>query len=386
MKRLHAQARARGVQLVGADNPRSLADADTSLFASVVACDVEDPAAAVEALRQVEADLVGGLAFRDLCVEPLAAVGEALGFPCISTLTAHTTRNKDLCRERLRAAGLPQPASRLVQGRAEALEFMATTAPGPWIFKPRDGMGSAHVDLVRSADEVDAALAGRPQDVPFLVEEFVAGPEFSADGLAVGGRPVVVAVAQKSVGARFVETGHRIPADLSAAQSQEAHEQVERALLAVGLTHGLFHVEFWLTGAGVVLGEIHGRPGGAFIPTMAEYVRPGFELYGTYVDDALGIEPSRLPALSRSAGMRHVIVEPPGRLVSVSGWEEAVSAPEVMAAGLSVQPGDEIVPVSWSADRHGFVVVGGASGAEVDARLDQIRDRMDFAVTSTGPR
>ncbi|WP_405743976.1 hypothetical protein OG422_19805 [Streptomyces sp. NBC_01525] len=54
---------------------------------------------------------IGGPAFRDLCVEPLAAVGEALGVPGVGTAAAHTTRNKDLCRARLREAGLPQPAS-----------------------------------------------------------------------------------------------------------------------------------------------------------------------------------------------------------------------------------------------------------------------------------
>ncbi|MEU4212420.1 ATP-grasp domain-containing protein [Streptomyces sp. NPDC026206] len=370
------------MQLIGADRPANLTDADISLFSSVVACDVEDPAAAVDALRPLNANIVGGLAFRDLCIEPLAAVGEALAFPCVSRLTARITRNKDLCREQLRRAKLPQPASLLAEGRAEAQEFLEKTAPGPWIVKPRDGMGSANVDLVRSPDELESALVGRPEGVPFLVEEFVPGPEYSADGLALGGRPVIVALAQKSVGPRFVETGHRIPADISAAQSEDVQEQVERALLAVGLTQGLFHVEFWLTEAGVVLGEIHARPGGAFIPTMAEYVRPGLELYGMYVDDALGVEPSHMPAVSRSAGMRHIIVEPPGRLVSVSGWEGAVSAQEVIAARLSVKPGDEIAPVCWSADRHGFVVIEGASGAEVDARLEQIRDRIAFEVTS----
>ncbi|MFB7508238.1 ATP-grasp domain-containing protein [Streptomyces broussonetiae] len=342
---------------------------------------MEDSAAAVDELRSLTADFVGGLAFRDLCIEPLAAVGEVLGIPCVSPLTARTTRNKDLCRNRLRQAGLPQPASLLAEGRAEALEFLHETAPGPWIIKPRDGMGSADVDLVRSPAELESALLGRPDGKPFLIEEFVSGPEYSAEGLVLHGRPAVVALTQKSVGPRFVETGHRIPADFSATQEEGVCEQVQKAVSAVGLTHGFFHVEFWMTGAGVVLGEIHARPGGAFIPTMTEYVRPGMELYGIYVDDALGAESVHIPALTRSAGMRHIIVEPPGRLVSVSGWEDAHSSPELIAAGLAVGPGDEITQVSWSADRHGFIVVGGASGEEVDTRLDRIRDRITFEVS-----
>ncbi|MFD4791618.1 hypothetical protein ACFWN1_32200 [Streptomyces sp. NPDC058459] len=44
----------------------------------------------------------------------------------------------------------------------QAREFLDLTAPGPWIVKQRDGMGSAHIDLVRSPSDLAVALAGRP--------------------------------------------------------------------------------------------------------------------------------------------------------------------------------------------------------------------------------
>ncbi|MFD4791620.1 hypothetical protein ACFWN1_32210 [Streptomyces sp. NPDC058459] len=40
-----------------------------------------------------------------------------------------------------------------------------------------------------------------------------------------------------------------------------------------------------------------------------------------------------------------------------------------------------MTPVCWSADRHGFVVVEGASAAEVDAALAAIQDRLVFEVS-----
>ncbi|MFD4791619.1 hypothetical protein ACFWN1_32205 [Streptomyces sp. NPDC058459] len=98
-------------------------------------------------------------------------------------------------------------------------------------------------------------------------------------------------------------------------------------------------MEFWLSPAGIVLGEIHARPDGAFLPTMTEYARPGLELYGMYVDDVLADEPRPLRPLSRSAGMQHVIIEPPGRLVSIAGWDEAVAALEVVAAPVGAPGG-----------------------------------------------
>ncbi|OCC09395.1 ATP-grasp domain-containing protein [Streptomyces sp. PTY087I2] len=385
MRLLHEQARRRGLELIGAEKPANLSFADASKFSALVPCDVEDAAAAVATMTSVDAEVAGVLAFRDLCVEPLAAVARALGIPAISPSAARTTRNKDLSRERLREAGLPQPASALVRNVTEAREFLDSTPPGPWIVKPRDGMGSAQVDLVRSAADLEQAFSGRPHGSPALIEEFVPGPEFSADGVVVGGVPVITALAQKSLGPCFVETGHRVPADLSDAQVALVDEQMRVALPAVGLDRGLFHVEFWTHDTGVVLGEIHARPGGAFIPTMAEYARPGLEMYGLYLDDVLG-RPSRpIPPTTRSAGMRHLIVQPPGRLVSVSGWDAAVAVDECVASGLLVGPGDRIGPVTWSADRHGFVVVEGASGAEVDACLDRIENGIGFEVTQDGP-
>src|SRR5947208_194045 len=78
---------------------------------------------------------------------------------------------------------------------------------GPWVVKPRDGMGSVGVSLVDSVDALPAALDLLPSGVPFLVETFVTGREFSAEGLLVGGRPTVLALTAKTTGAGFVETG-----------------------------------------------------------------------------------------------------------------------------------------------------------------------------------
>ncbi|TSB21318.1 hypothetical protein [Streptomyces benahoarensis] len=49
-----------------------------------------------------------------------------------------------------------------------------------------------------------------------------------------------------------------------------------------------------------------------------------------------------------------------------------------------VKPGTEITPACWSADRHGFVVVAGATAPEVDARLAEIRDQVVCRLVPTG--
>ncbi|QUQ63817.1 ATP-grasp domain-containing protein [Kutzneria sp. CA-103260] len=375
MRRLSDQARRRGVHVLGADTAANLAKADLiGLVGETVAVDVHSPAA-VREWAATRVDVGAVLTFREMCVESVAAAASALGIAGNAPDVVHTIRTKDLCREALRSWGFRQPECAVVVDADEARAFLARTR-GPWVVKPRDGMGSVGVSLVDSVDALPAALALLPAGVPFLVETFVTGREFSAEGLFIGGRPTVLALTAKTTGAGFVETGHRMPADLDDAL---ARAEVERAVTAVGLTHGVFHVEFWVDGTDVVLGEVHARPGGDFIHAMVEHVRPGLELYGALMDDLFGEPPLDLPAVTAAAGVEFLVL-PPGEVLSIRGWDDVLADPAVIAADLSVRPGDVIGPVRGSADRHGVLVVGGPTAAAVERTLRRLADTVSVEV------
>ncbi|GAA3465253.1 ATP-grasp domain-containing protein [Saccharothrix longispora] len=362
LRRVSAQVRRRGLRLVGADAVAATSDLvdETAVF------DVHDPAAARvwAAARSVRFDAV--MTFREMCVESVAAIADELGLPGNPPRAVRTVRTKDLCREVLREAGLPQPACAVVSDVDGARA--ALTGPGPWIVKPRDAMGSVGVSLVSGVDDLPAAVAALPDaSGPFLVEEFVTGPEYSAEGVFVGGEPVVIGLTAKSTGPGFVETGHRMPAVLDPATDAAARAEVARALRAAGLTHGIFHVEFWLTPA-PVLGELHARPGGDFIHAMLEHVHPGLELYGTLVDDLLGVPPAPVPPAAGAAAV-HFPPVPPGTVTAVEGWP-GPTTPGLLAAHLSAAPGATVRPVAHSADRPAVLVVGAPGAAEVDDLLE----------------
>lgn len=373
MRRLSAQARRRGVRLTGADTPGNLRAMRPGLVDALAAFDVHstEAARAWAAGRTEPVDAV--CTFREMCVEPVAAVADKLGLAGNTPDGVRTIRTKDLCRQALRAAGFTQPTCTVASDEAAARGFCAETGPGPWIVKPRNGMGSVDVALVRTPDELSAALAPFAGGVPFIVETFVDGPEFSAEGVLLGGVPTVLALTAKTVGAGFVETGHRMPAPLDGATQALASARVEQAVRAVGITHGVFHVEFWLRGGEVVLGEIHARPGGDFLHAMVEHVRPGLELYGAMIDDLLGRPAAAAPPV-RGASAAHYLVLPAGRVRAVHGWARLRADPSVLACELSVRPGDEVRPVRGSADRHGVYVVGGTDARDVDAALHRLAD------------
>lgn len=291
-------------------------------------------------------------------------------------------------RENREAPRLPTTA--LCEGIEEARVFMKQHRPGPWVVKPRDGLASMGVSLVRGEDDLESAVARLSASPPgalgslsrqaqFLIETFVAGEEFSAEGVMINGVPQVLALTQKEVASEFIETGHRVPATLDPPLAAVARDAVSGALREAGITRGIFHVEFWADEAGIVVGELHDRPGGDFIHALVEHVRPGLEFYGMLIDDLLGRDPAPVPDIAGSAAAAFLIC-PPGRLVAVHGWDDLVRHPSVLTADLTIAAGDTVTPVTDSWGRHAVFAVGGDTSEQVDSLVADLRSSVVFEV------
>jgi biotin carboxylase len=266
---------------------------------------------------------------------------------------------KDRCRAILGAAGFRQPAVRLCAGIDDAIAFLGSSK-GPWVIKPRDQTASIGVSKIQDVSELAQAMAELTDKSSFLVEEFVEGREYSAEGVFIGGMPTVLAVTakEKLPPPHFVEIGHVLPAELEDAAREEIELTTGAALIALGLGFGVFHAELWLTDDGVVMGEVHPRPGGDWLHVLLSHAIPGLELFGLVFDDALGLPPACDLTPTRGAAARFLAPQQPGRLVRVEGWEAVLAHPAVLHAELNVDIGAELGPVCQSGDRAGVVVVG----------------------------
>jgi biotin carboxylase len=357
------QARARGIRTHILNRAELLAETRdvTALADEVSIVDPDDPVACARWARD---RLAGGdrfelvLGLRDTVLAAVAECARVFGAVGNSPDAVSRVRNKDTCRAVLAAAGFRQPAVRLCTGAAQAAEFLADST-GPWVVKPRDGMASIGVRKVSAPADLSIALEALPNRERFLVEEFVPGPEFSVEGVFLGGRPRVLAVTEKEKlpPPHFVERGHLLPAGLPEGDVREIERQVTAALTALGLCFGVFHVELWLCAGEVVLGEVHVRPGGDWLHRLLAHAIPGLELFGLIFDDLLGLPSTGCPTPTR-AGAARFLTPRPGRLVRIEGWEWVRDHPAVLHAELAVRPGDRISPVHQSGDRAGVVVVG----------------------------
>jgi len=342
--------------------------------------DVRECARWARAQRAVDVRFDVVLGMRDTVLRAAAESAAVFGAAGLSPLAVADVRLKDRCRAVLAAAGFRQPQVRLCEDTGQAIEFLASTT-GPWVVKPRDGMASIGVRKVAGAEDLSAAVEELPVPGPFLIGEFVRGQEFSVEGVFLDSTPRVLAVTskEKTPPPYFVEVGHLLPADLPEAVREDIELTVGAALVALGLRFGVFHAELWITDAGVVLGEVHPRPGGDWLHLLLAHAIPGLELFGLILDDVLGRLPSHDLRPTRGAAVRF-LTPGPGKLVRVEGWDALLAHPSVLRAELLVEPGVELGPVRQSADRAGAVVVGADTPAQAQALAAELAASVEFVV------
>lgn len=307
-------------------------------------------------------------------LELVAYVSAHVGIPHNPPGVASAARLKDVCRRLLRDAGMQQPRCVLAKNQHE-MNALRELSEGPWVVKPRDGRGSADVHIVQSWDEVIRCVENMEEIESVLVEEFVRGPEFSIEGVFVSGVPIVVAVTEKTLFPESsVEMAHQQPAAISEATRTALANAAGRALTALGAAAGLFHVEAWVVGGEVVVGEVHLRSGGDWIHTLSAYTRPDVSMFSIAIKDALGWKtpPVESPLGGRGAASLFLHAKP-GRVESVHGIEQARSHPSALYVETFVAPGDLVEPLLSSDDRVAVVVTRG------DSALDALRRAKEVA-------
>lgn len=361
---LAEQTHARGLGLIVADLEENLHSVIDLPITGTSITDYRDDDDCLKTATTVarQHDIIAVVGFREYSLRPTALAAKLLSKPWNSPEAISTTRTKDLCRETLRAAGLAQPGW-MVFHEESAAGLYLRNRPGRWVVKPRDAFGSQGVALAQplGADaEHLAAQALRFSD-RIIVEEFVDGDEYSVEGIFIDGAPVVLGITAKfrSPLPYFVETGHLQPAPLAMGLETKLIDLARSALIAVGLTHSLFHLEAWVTPDGnVVCGEIHARTGGDWIHMLTSYRRPGLDLFGLVVDDVLGLHP-RIPEAdpSRSAAV-WVATVPVGTIKSITGEQVALSTPGCLAVDVVASIGDPVGALTDSFNRGALVVAG----------------------------
>ncbi|MFE2422762.1 ATP-grasp domain-containing protein [Streptomyces hokutonensis] len=350
--------------------------------AEVVRTDTDSVAAVLDACRRLAVGrrVAGVATSSDYYVETAAAAATALGLPANSPEDLAAVRDKGTQRARLAAAGVRVPRF-TVAGTVEEVLAAAEETGYPVVVKPVMGSGSLGVllcaDPVQAAGHARALLArgfderGRPVPPRVTVEEFVSGPEYSAEVLD----GTVAGITAKHLGAPplFVETGHDFPAALAPAVTEAVTEAAEAAVRALGIALGPAHVELRLGPVGPVLIEVNPRLAGGWIPRLVREATGADLILATVA--AFSGRPAPVAAtVARGAAIRFVVAGDSGRLRGFEGVAQARAVPGVVDVETYREPGAEIVVGGDFRDRIGHVLARGGSAAEAaEAAAEAVR-------------
>lgn len=371
--------------------PAGVLDNDAVLLHEV---DTNDRAAVIAAVDKLAADcdISGVVPGFEYFVPVAAEVAARLGLPGLAPEVAERVRDKRLMRQALAAAGLDIPQFRVAGTRA-GVEAAAEAIGYPVVIKPPGAAGSVHVSRVEDAEQLRAAYdslcaetdldLGNDLGQEVLIESYLDGPEYSAEGYVVAGVPTVVSITEKLLSAppNFVELGHTVPADLPAPRLGELSDWAATVVEALGVDNALFHLEFRVCGGTPFVIELGARMPGDQITRLVA-LSTGVSLADVLVDIATGARSSGGRGLDvdfeRTAGIR--FFRDPGLdvLTRVPTTAELLTAPHVESAGLTAAVGDRPNNHSDFRSRLGWVVLAASDRPALEDAWAEIDGKAHF--------
>ncbi|MEV6833318.1 ATP-grasp domain-containing protein [Streptomyces sp. NPDC051133] len=349
----------------------------------------DDPDGALSALadRHRQEPFDGIMSGNERVIPFVARAARELGFPGLTEEAAAVVRDKRSMRQRLLEAGLGVPGFVVVKDPDHWTD--ALTLRFPVVVKPANGHSSFAVIRADDRDSLEQAVArtwslvethmgaadGSQSDTGVLVEEYLDGPEISAESLVFHGQVRVCAISWKGelTGPYFEETTLRAPAQLPAEILAAIEAEVIGAHHAFGVTEGTTHTELRLVG-GVrpVLLEMTARLGGGGNMHHLTHVSSGIDLAAEALRIHLGQEPlcwREEPVPAGHAAAYLVPIGGGGRVKRIRGLEAVRADPRVDYVVETAGPGALLRPYPDWTGNPAVVLSHHESDAEAAAYL-----------------
>jgi len=326
-----------------------------------------------------------------------AAVAARMRLPHNPVEAVRNSTDKARQRQRWAAAGVAQPAFRLVPAAApqDAIGQLAAAVGFPCVVKAvslsasqgilRADDPAAAVTAARRIRQVLAA-AGRPAAEPVLIEEYLPGPELSIDGLLTGSGLTVTAIFDKPGtpdGPTFEETMLITPSRLPGPVLAAAVRTAGRAARTLGLTRGPVHAEL-RAGRGSetepAMLELAPRSIGGLCSRALRFPG-GKSLEELVLANALGHPtPAASHHPARTAGVFMLPVPRPGVLQAVECRADTAAMPGITGLTITTPIGQRVHPLP-DGDRYlGFIFAEGDTRQDVENALTAAGDQLHVVI------
>lgn len=261
--------------------------------------------------------------------ESLAQTRENLGIPGMRPDAARRFRDKAHMKDVLRTSGLPCARHELCESPDAALAG-ARKVGYPLVAKPPAGAGARNTMRVNDERELASLLrsAAPRRGAPILLEEFLAGEEFSFDTVTLQGKHVFHSINHYApsplevMETPWIQWTVLCPREIKGPEFRAIHEAGPKALDALGMEHGITHMEWFRREDGsIAISEVAARPPGAQFTTLMSYAHD-LDFYKAWVR-IVGLDRFEVPERKYAAGAAYLRGQGQGRVSGIEGLEQA---------------------------------------------------------------
>jgi biotin carboxylase len=217
------------------------------------------------------------------------------------------------------------------------------------------------------------------------VEEYVAGSEIGAETVVLRDEVRIVAITRKRLGPepRFQELGHSVDARDPLLNDPAVTQAVARTVRALGIEHGVLHIELRLTKRGPVVIDCDATPGGDLIPLLVARAT-GIDLVQAAAALATGGVPDLSPKRRQAAAVQFLHAARSGEVTHLSAPAALQCERWLDRLIWTRHPGDRVwgPPNGSVSDRLAHWVVTGADHAECDRRLASVLSRITARIST----
>jgi biotin carboxylase len=357
------------------------AHSDSCLIADVYRPD--DTAAAAERFNRKIRKIDGVICVAADAPATVAAVAERLNLPGISREVARIATDKLAMKERFLAAGVPIPWFSPV-ATVQALQRIAIERGANLVIKPVDSRGSRGVQRIAHVNDIDKAFTLARSYSPtqrVMVEEYLDGPQVSTESIVMGGRCYTPGFSDRNYeyldryAPFFIENGGDLPSHLPNDIQAKVKDVVAQAATALGVSDGTVKGDIVVHNGEPHVIELAARLSGGFFCTREIPLNTGVDFIGAAIRMALGepVAPKELEPKKQVPVIQRYAFPNPGKVVRISGVEEARTVSGIEEVVVTAKPGDIIPPAG---DKRPSAAMVLATGVSRDAALVAANDAL----------
>ena len=336
----------------------------------------------------------------DVAVVTIGKVCDALRLPGLSFEAGQVATDKMLMKQNYEKHGVRTARYRRISleedskenGAAEGnkdfqiikrLEQELAGLQFPLIFKAVDTSGSRGIVKAENSSKFAEAYRRVRENTRkdyFIVEEFLEGEEFGAQSFVSQGKIQFILPHGDYVfqGDTGVPIGHWAPYELEQSVIEDAKEQLQKAVIAMGLDNCALNADFILSGGRPYVLEIGGRAGATCLAELVSLYY-GYNYYEKIIQAALGL-PVDFASQEANPNVGMLLrSEKTGSIRKIVNKNDREDK-QIVEIQFDYQAGEQVQAFRVGPHRIGHVVVKADTLEEARAKMEEALGKIEIEV------